>query len=116
MIAILLMCSWTVYSQNIRTKVVPIPTLVAIYKDLQKCDSLQVAYNSKTIELNSLINTNLAIFKELEVERTKRLLYESELDKANKTLLKATKNSNNTLLWVGGGTLTGIIIGVLINK
>lgn len=83
---------------------------------MQKCDSLKVAYVSKSNELDNLIVTNLSIFKELDSERTKRLKYEAELEKATKELLKQTKKANNSLFWAGGAGVTGLIIGVLINK
>ena len=49
-------------------------TLDKIIKDLNKCDSLRVAYERKSLVLDSLVYNNVSIFNKLELsnEREKR--------------------------------------------
>ena len=114
----LVILSYTSFSQSTSKKTVPVKrtTLENIYKEIRKCDTLRVAYDKKTQNLNHLINTNLTMFSNLEGERTKRLQAEERLKEVNKDLLKATKKQNNGLLFGIGGTAFGIILGVLISN
>ena len=108
-----LMMSLTAFSQN--TKEVKISTLKNIYKEIRKCDTLRVAYDKKSQNLNHLINTNLTIFTALDAERNKRLAYEKQLKKANDLIIKQSKKRNNTFLFGVSGVVVGLVVGVLIN-
>lgn len=112
----LLMPSCVIFSQNITRDSVTIvkTSAIKIYKELRKCDSLKVAYSEKTKELNDIVNANLTMFRQLEMERSKRLRYEMMLKKAEKEILKQSKKSNNNLLFGIGGGVTVLIIGILI--
>lgn len=117
------MINWISYSQNtertkvnnIPTRIVKVSTLKAMGKDLEKCDSLKVAYESKSVQLDNLITANLSMFKELENERNKRLQREKELARTNELIIKQSKKQNNNLIFGIGGISLGIILGVLIN-
>jgi len=105
--------SLTAFSQS--TKIVKTSTLKNIYKEIRKCDTLRVAYTSKSTQLNTLINTNLSIFQKLDVERNKRLAYEKQLKKSNDLIIKQAKKRDNTLLFGVSGVVVGLVVGVLIN-
>ena len=90
--------------------------VVEIYKEIRKCDSLKVAYNQKSIELNNLITTNLSIFTQLESERTKRLQAEEQIKILNTKIKKESRNTKDKLLIGVGGITTGLIIGILISN
>jgi hypothetical protein len=84
-------------------------------KQLERCDSLQVAYDSKSIELDKLVETNLSIFGKLETETLKRENTQKQLDKLQKNILKESKKGNNGFLYGIGGIIVGMIAVLSIN-
>ena len=89
-------------------------TVVKIYKEISKCDSLKVAYANKSIEIDKLITTNLSIFSKLETERTKRLIAENQIQELNTRIKKESAKNNNTMLVGVSGITVGLILGILI--
>jgi hypothetical protein len=88
-------------------------TLISIMKESQKCDSLRVAFNSKSQLLDSLVSTNMLMFTKLEIERNARLSLQGQLNEKQDKLLKQTKKAKSgwiipTLI----GSLLGLIAGV----
>jgi len=58
------MMSANVFCQD--TIEVKATTIDSIIKDLQKCDSLKVAYKKQTIILTNLVKTNLDIYNKIQ--------------------------------------------------
>ena len=109
-----MMISVSVYCQDsiqIKTK-----TFDNIIKEIDKCDSLKVAYKNKSNQLDTLINTNLSIFKELDVERARRLDYEKRLEEANNKIIKTSKKQDKSLLYGAGGVALGVLAVVLFGN
>jgi hypothetical protein len=84
-------------------------------KDLERCDSLQVAYDKKTIILDKLIDTNLAVFNELETEKAKQEKTQKQIDILNKDILKESRKGKNGFLYGIGGIIVGMIAVLSIN-
>lgn len=108
MTALLLMLSFHSFSQN--TIEVKKTTLISIKKDLDKCDSLKVAYTFKSALLDSLVATNFRLFDKLEYEQEKTIVLSEDLKKTNDDLLKATKNPFGNI----NAFLTGGVAGILV--
>lgn len=108
------MMSWTSFSQDTpRTKAVKISVLKAIKKDLDKCDSLKVAYDSKTLLFDNMVKRNLSLFDEIQKQQSKRELLQKQLDQSVKAL---RKKKNNWLLPTAIGIVGGIVTGVIISN
>ena len=105
-------------SQNIKNDSITLAktTLVSMAKESRKCDSLKVAYKLKSTSLNTLIETNLTMFDELEEQRQKRLELQKRFNEINDQNLKLAKRKKNGLFYGIGGTALGIVVGVLITK
>lgn len=110
--ALLLILSLPIFSQN--TISVKRSTLVAIKKDLDKCDSLKVAYTFKSALLDSLVETNINLFTKLENERKKAFELTFEIDKVNRDLIKANKNPFGNLNAFLAGGIAGILAAVIL--
>lgn len=82
-------------------------------KESQKCDSLRVAYNQKSVVLDSLVLQSIATFNKLESNRSERLKLEEEVAKINKQL---QKKKRNTFTYLVSGVGAGLIVGILITK
>jgi hypothetical protein len=105
------MSSYSSYSQS--TIKVKKTTLIKIYKDLQICDSLQVAYNKQTKQLDTLISFNLHNTQEIQKERLERTIVLNKVAELNKQLNKKKKS---TLPYILSGVGVGLITGILITK
>ena len=105
----LLINCYTSYSQS--TIKVKRTTLVKIYKDLQICDSLKLAYNEQTKQLDSLITFNLHNTQEIQKERLERAKAFKQIEVLNKQIKKRKKN---TLRYIGGGIVAGFLLGVAL--
>lgn len=114
MTVLLLMMTLVSFSQS-TSRLVKNTTLVKIMKQIERCDSLQVAYDSKSIELDKLVATNLSIFGKLETETLKRENTQKELNKLQKDILKESKKGNNGFLYGIGGIIVGMIAVLSIN-
>ena len=110
-IVLLLINSYTSYSQS--TIKVKRTTLVKIYKDLQICDSLNLAYNEQTKQLDTLIAFNLHNTQEIQKERLERTEALKKVAELNKQLKKRKKN---TLPYILSGVGVGFIVGILITN
>lgn len=117
------MLSWTSFSQSTRnktskipTRIVKVSTLKAMGKDLEICDSLRVAFNNQSKQLDNLIESNLLMFKDVNELRTENKESRNELKELNKKIIKEAQKNNNGLLFGVGGTTLGLIIGILITK
>lgn len=114
MIGLLLMMTSVAFSQN-TTRQVKNTTLVKIMKDLERCDSLQVAYDKKSVILDKLIDTNLAVFGELEKEKAKQIKIQKEVDKLNNDILKESRKGKNGFVYGIGGIIIGMVAVLSIN-
>ena len=103
--------SYTSYSQS--TIKVKRNTLVKIYKDLQVCDSLKVAYKEQTKQLDTLISFNLQNIHKIQKERLERTIALNKVAELNKRLNKKKKS---TLPYILSGMGVGLITGILISK
>lgn len=103
--------SYKTFSQSLEIKR---STVVKLYKEISKCDSLKIAYTTKSIEIDNLITTNLSIFNQLETERTKRITAEDQLQELNTRIKKEAAKNNNTMLFGVSGITVGLILGILI--
>ncbi|CAA0149627.1 hypothetical protein TMP227_10110 [Tenacibaculum maritimum] len=114
---LLLMMTSVVLSQSIKKDSVTVgkKTFRYIMKESRKCDSVKIAFNKKSILLQSLIKNNLQMFNDLELERIKREQLQIQLQKTNKSLLKLSKKRNNGSLYGIGGVVIGIITYSLVN-
>ena len=101
----------TGFSQDTETRTVKVSAIKLIMKDIQKFDSLKVAYKHKTTVLNDLISSNMLTTKELGKSRRNTLKIQSQIDKVNKIIIKNSKRKFNTILTASS---IGIIVGVLI--
>lgn len=111
------MMTSVVLSQSIKKDSVTVgkQTFKSIMKEIRKCDSVKIAFNKKSILLQSLIKNNLQMFNDLELERIKREQLQIQLQKTNKSLLKLSKKKNNGWLYGIGGVAIGIITYSLVN-
>ena len=82
-------------------------------KESRKCDSLKVAYQKKSIMLDSLLQNNLTLFSKLQENQKLQKELQSELTKVNRQIKKKNRSS---LVYILGGTTAGIITGFLISK
>ena len=114
MTALLLMMTLASFSQS-TSRPVKNTTLVKIMKELERCDSLQVAYDAQTIQVNKLIDTNKSIFGNLETETLKREKVDEEIDKLNNKILKESKKGNNGFVYGIGGIIIGMVAVLSIN-
>lgn len=105
--------SWTSFCQDTTTKEVKVSTLKKIKRDLDKCDSLRVAYNLQLNSFNDLINSNLEYFKKLQEEELKRKQLQEQLDDSVKAL---RRKKNNWLLPTSLGIVGGVVLGVVISN
>ena len=105
------MNSYSSYSQS--TIKVKRNTLVKIYKDLQVCDSLKVAYKEQTKQLDTLISFNLQNIHKIQKERLERTIALDKVAELNKQL---NKKKRNTLPYILSGVGVGLITGILISK
>lgn len=111
--ALLLILSCASFSQN--TISVKRSTLISIKKDLDKCDSLKVAYQFKSALLDSLVETNFKLFDKLELERTKTVTLSADIKQVNEDLLKATKNPfGNINAFLTGGLCGAVVVLLLV--
>lgn len=116
-ILISLIWSWSSYSQDSENKkLVKVSTLKNIAKEIEKCDSLRVRYFEKSQLLDSLVKTNLSIFKELDNEREQRIKIENQLQKNQRDQIKQAKKNKKTIVWIAGSAIAGLIAGVIISK
>ena len=83
-------------------------TLDKIIKDLDKCDSLRVAYDQKSIIIDSLTVHNINLFTDLKEQNNERIILQEQLNEK----FKPQKNTKPILIY----GVAGIIIGVLISK
>lgn len=114
MTVLLLMMTLTGFSQS-TSRLVKNTTLVKIMKEIEYCDSLQVAYDDKTKQLDELIDTNLIVFNKLESERINRIKAQEQVDKLQKNILKESKKNKNGILYGIGGIILGIITVLSLN-
>lgn len=109
------MMSWTGFCQTTSEyKKVKRTTLVNIKKKVEKCDSLAVRYEEKSLALDELIESNEKTSVLLMDERTKIKRYEEQISDLEKNL--KTKKNNKLIIGISAGTAVGIVVGVLISK
>lgn len=110
--SIVLMMSLKTFSQDTAKITIKKSTLVSIMKESRKCDSVRVAFNQKSIVVDSLIRTNIDFVDILNELRNDRIELERQLKTINedhKKLIK--KNKRGWQLPVAIGTVLGLIIG-----
>ena len=105
------MLSWTSFCQDTITRPVKISTLKKIKKDLDKCDSLRVAYDNQVSAFNILIKSNTEFLQQIQEDQKKRDILQKQLDDSVKAL---RKKKNNWLLPTGIGLGVGIVGGFII--
>lgn len=105
--------SCVIFSQSMEKIQIKKSTLVSIMKESQKCDSLRVAYNQKSIVLDSLTLQTISIYDKLENNRSERLKLENKINEINKQL---QKKKRNTFTYLVSGFGAGLIVGVLISN
>ncbi len=112
--------SCVIFSQNTRKRQEKIkvskPVLTLIKKDLDYCNSLKIAYAEKSKELKNITQRNKLLFRQLSAENDKISRLQSQIEKQQKELLKINKKSDKCLLYGIVGTISGIIIGVIVAK
>ena len=85
-------------------------TLDKIIKDLNKCDSLRVAYERKSLVLDSLVYNNVSIFNKLELSNEREKELQKNIDILKKRQLEI-KPKKSPVLWIAGGLIFGIVVG-----
>lgn len=102
------------FSQNTqKTKQVPISTLKNIKKELDKCDSLRVAYDYQKKALADLVVSNLKFFNQYNAEVELRTQLQTDLDESINAL---KRKQNNWLMPTALGVLGGFAVGVLTSN
>lgn len=105
------MMSWTISSQDLRTKQVKVATLKKIKAKIDKCDSLKVAYISINKTLDSLVVSNNKMFLDFETERKKKESYQTDLNAKEKELNKILQKPNKGwVVPVAVGLLAGVVL------
>ena len=105
------MMTWTISSQDLRTKQVKVATLKKIKAKIDKCDSLKVAYISINKTLDSLVVSNNKMFLDFETERKKKESYQTDLNAKEKELNKILQKPNKGwVVPVAVGLLAGVVL------
>lgn len=94
------------------TRTVKTETLRKIKRDLDKCDSLKVAYDLKSATLDTLVLSSLKMFEDINKEREERFELQRTLDQKTKDYTGLLKKSKRrwivpVLIGIAGGTILG---------
>jgi len=107
------MLSWTIFSQNTRTKVVKLSTLKNIKRKIDKCDSMAIAYIDLQKQFDFLVETNLTYFGRINTYQSETVRLQLQLDESVKAL---RKKKNAWQLPTALGVIGGLVGGVLISN
>lgn len=105
--------SFSSFSQDtIKTIKVKVSTLKEIKKEMDKCDSLRVAYNKQVLNINNLIETNLSYFRTLQQKQARQIELQNQLYESVKALRKKKKGNwiVPTLIGLAGGLTGGVLL------
>lgn len=114
MLAMCLTMSFPSFSQDTTKIKVKKSTLIKIKKDLDKCDSLRVAYDNQVNTLNDLVQLNLEYYNMIEANVKIQQNLQLQLDQSVKALRK--KKRGNWILPTTIGVVGGLVGGVIIAK
>lgn len=111
-LALLPLVTLTAYCQD-STKVAN-STLVNFKRFADKCDSLQVRYQEKSVLLDSTIVNYFALLNKMEARNAKNIELAAQLEKVNDDLLKVSKNPFGNLTAFLTGGVCGIVLALLL--
>ena len=109
------MLTSTAFSQDLISEIpVKKNILENIARYVEKCDSLRVAYELKSITLDEVIESNKTLLLQLEENSKKTAIITQNLKDANEKIANMSESFNNKIFNFGLGALIGLVIGVLI--
>jgi len=107
----------TLYCQNTdKSREVKETVLKAIAKDLQKCDSLKIAYEKQRQLIVELVDNNLTMFTEVAQSRKKEEQADLLIGAMNKKARKQARRQKNSKFWVVSAGVLGLIGGIILTK